>query len=344
LRGVGKFAGDPCPDAILGTGKDQTEAYLRRTCGTETVQNTETSLTTGRVWSFEYLRILAAFAVVWFHAGARPFHWPAASGVYVFLLISLVLLAWPPPKKPLAAFASGKFRRVMVPWMFWSLLYLLLGLARSWRHGTPFYEPWMLWTGFSLHLWFLPYLFCASVALYWMRQGRPFFDGPTGFASLAAVGLVLLAANGVLRPETPPLSQWMVAVPVTLLGFALGRIMLVRDVLSRRLAVFALFAGVFAVCIARICIPGLHTNDDTMVLCGFGAFVALAWLPLPPSAAVGALAPLTLGIYLMHPFGKVMLDSLLGESSSPLRVVMIFSACALAVYVLRKIPFMREVV
>ncbi len=297
-----------------------------------------------REWSFEYLRILAAFGVVWFHTGTEQFHWLGASGLYVFFLISLVLLARTPTEQPLAAFAAGKLRRLMVPWVFWALFFLLIALIRLWRHGTHFFEPWMILAGFSLHLWYLPCLFCASVALYWMRRSRPFFDTLSGVAVLAAAGLVLLVVNGMLRPQTPPLAQWMAAVPVTLLGFALGRMLLIPNAQQRRLAIAAFTACTLAACVVRMRIPAWHTEDDMMIVHGFGLFLVARCLPLPKTKAVLHFAPLTLGIYLMHPFVRDVLGKAFGESNSPLRVVMVFFACALAAHILRKIPVIRRVV
>lgn len=299
---------------------------------------------TSRIWALEYLRILAAFGIVWFHNSAVPLHWLGLSGLWVFLLISFMLLSRTAPNEPFAAFAAAKARRVMVPWVFWSALYLLFGLGRFWRHGTPFYEEWMLLTGFSLHLWYLPYLFGAAVALYFVRRSNAAIDGPAGVLFLVTVALAMLAANGVWHPDTPPFAQWMTAVPVTLLGYALGRIALVRDARFRRAAVMVLAVCVTVVCIARLFIPGRHGQDGVTVLLGFGAFVAAGALPLPPTAAVRMLSPLTLGIYLIHPLVMDMFSRLVGESASLLRVVMVFAVCAVVVYGMKKIPIMRGVV
>jgi len=297
-----------------------------------------------REWSFEYLRVLAAFGVVWFHTGTQQFHWLGASGLYVFFMISLLFFARSSTDKPLTRFTADKMRRLLAPWLFWSSVYLLVGLYRFWRHGKPFFEPWMLGTGFCLHLWYLPFLFCALVALYWLRRSWPFFDTPSGVAVLSVVGLAALAANGALRPPTLPFCQWMAGFPIVLLGFAFGRTTLVPDARRRRVAGSVLVAGILAVCALRFRIPAWHTEDDQMVLYGVLAFLALRSLPLPETAAVRVLSPLTLGIYLMHPLVRDILGKAFGEENSPLRVVMVFTACALAAYVLRKVPLIRKVV
>ena len=304
----------------------------------------DTRLPDRRVWALEYLRILAAFGIVWFHNSLTPLNWVGLFGLWVFLLISFSLLSRTVPNQPFAAFVAAKARRVMVPWAFWSALYLSLSLARFWRHGTPFFEEWMLLAGFSLHLWYLPYLFGVSVALSSLRRSHAAVDGPAGVWFFAVAGLAMLAVNGVWCPATPPFAQWMTAVPVTLLGYALGRITMLPDARSKGTALLTLTLCVTAMCVARICMPGNYSHDGVTVLLGFGAFVAAGALPLPPMAAVRLLSPLTLGIYLIHPLIVDMLSRLIGESGSPFRVVLVFAASAAAVYGMKKIPILRSVV
>ena len=308
------------------------------------MQDSGTSSRRGREWPLEYLRILAAVGIVWFHNSTAPLHWLGLSGLWVFLLISFTLLSRTAPNQPMAAFAAVKARRVMVPWVFWSVAYLLFGLWQFHRHGTPFYERWMLLTGFSLHLWYLPYLFGSAITLHFARRSNAAFDRPAGVLFFVLVGLVLLAANGVWHPDTPPFAQWMTAVPVTLLGYAWGRIALLPDTRSRRTAATALAVCVVAMCIARLFMPGRHGQDGMTVLLGFAAFVAIGALPLPSTAAVRLLSPLTLGIYLVHPLVMAVFAKMTGESGSLLRIIMVFAASAVVVYGMKKIPFLRDVV
>ncbi len=303
-----------------------------------------TSLSDGRMWSFEYLRILAAFGIVWFHNGAAPLHWLGLAGLPVFLLISFSLLARTVPDAPLAVFATARARRVLLPWLFWSAVYLVLGLLRQWRHGTPFFEPWMVLTGFSLHLWYLPYLFAVSAVLYWVRLMSPAADGPAGVAVCAALAMAILTANAVWLSGMPPFDQWLTAVPMTLFGHALGRIALIHVDQTRRSAVAAVLAMVTAACAARLFIPGGYGQDAVVAWLGLTLFVAVGALPLPASAAVRLLAPLTLGIYLIHPLVMDMFSRLIGESGSPLRVVLVFCASAAVVNGMKKLPMMRRVV
>ena len=308
------------------------------------MQDRKNSLPTGRAWSLEYLRIVAAFGIVWFHDSAAPAHWLGLGGLWIFLLISFTLFSRMPSDQPLRAFGLAKARRIMVPWLFWSLFYLVLGLWRLWRHGTPFYEPWMLWTGFSLHLWYLPYLFGASVALHAMRRSVAALDHPAGTLTITVLGLVMLAINAAWLPATPPLAQWLTAIPLTLIGCALGRIALLVDRRDRRVATVAVVACVAAVCAARLAIPGHIDHDAVTVIAGTGVFMLVNACLLPGWAPVRLLSPLTLGVYLIHPFIMDVLVRVMGESGSPLRVALVFAASAAAVYCMRKVPFLRRVV
>jgi peptidoglycan/LPS O-acetylase OafA/YrhL len=307
------------------------------------MQDKASSTGTGRSWSFEYLRVLAAFGIVCNHVSSPSLHWGGAFGLWIFLLISFTLLARSVPGQAPAAFAGAKARRVLLPWLFWSAFYLLWGLWHFLRHGVPFFEPWMLFTGFSLHLWYLPYLFLASIALHLARRSSAAFDQSAGVLLITVTGLVMLAADGMWHTYTPPFDQWSTAVPLTLFGYALGRIALVRDGRQRRTATMMLAASVTAVCLARVLFPGHYGGDAVSVLAGLGTFMIVGALPLPPSAPIELLSTLTLGIYLIHPFVRDVLTRSIGESSSLVRIVMIFTVSAVIVYGMRKIPVLRAV-
>ena len=297
-----------------------------------------------RVWSLEYLRVAAAFAVVWFHHVAVPFRWIGPAGLAVFLLISFSLLARAATDLSPAAFAATRARRILLPWLFWSAVYLALGLLREWHSGVPQIQPWMLATGFSLHLWYLSYLFVFSVLVYTVRWCFPAADGFVGAGLCALLGLLLFLANGVLLSGAVPYDQWLSALPTTLLGCVLGRIALVHSTAKRRALVAALLAGAAVVSFLRLVVPGRQGFDAFQVLFGLAAFCVVGGLPLPPVAAVRVLAPLTLGIYVVHPLVMEVVVRMPGGLSAPFRAVLVFFASALLVYGLRRIGPMRGLV
>ena len=297
-----------------------------------------------RIWALEYLRIAAAFSVVWFHHGSVPFRWIGPAGLAVFLLISFSLLARAATDLSPAAFAATRARRILLPWLFWSAVYLAFALLREWHSGAPQIQPWMLVTGFSLHLWYLPYLFVFSVLVYAVRWRFPAVDGFVGGGLCALLGLVLFLANGALLSGVVPYDQWLSALPTTLLGCVLGRIALVDSAAKRRSLVLALLAGAAAVSFLRLFVPGRQGLDAFQVLFGLAAFCAVGALPLPPSAAVRVLAPLTLGIYVVHPLVMDLVSRVSGGLSTPLRAVLVFFASALLVHGLRRVSPLRGVV
>lgn len=297
----------------------------------------------GRVWSYEYLRVAAAFSVVLYHQKG-PCYWLGVAGLSLFLLISFSLLAGSKTDAPLGAFAASRARRVLLPWVFWSAVYLAMNLLRQWRHGTPFFEPWMVPAGFSLHLWYLPFLFTASVVVYAVRQRCPAVDRPAGVGVCAALGLAVFVANAVLLPTVIPVHQWLTAAPSTLFGQALGRIGLGRAARPRWAATAALLAATAAVCAVRFFIPGRQALDAVMLLLGLALFSAAGAVRLPDTAAVRLLAPLTMGIYVVHPLVMDMFVRAAGASNTLLRVSLVFAASAALVYCMRKAPVLHRFV
>ena len=115
--------------------------------------------------TLDYARLLAAFGIVFFHAGA-----PGGAIGYAalpFFLMLLVVLAFPGAVRvSFPAYLRGRVQRLLVPWVIWSGVYGVLKLAELVVTGAPFGSEFslnMILTGTALHLWFLPFAFLAFV-------------------------------------------------------------------------------------------------------------------------------------------------------------------------------------
>ena len=129
-------------------------------------QNSHPEARAGRRQDFEILRIFAAFGIVLLHSGSDRTG-IGYSGLVVFLALSTMFSASRPPKEgSLRRILLKRGSRLLVPWAFWMVAYgirnhfvdrNILETDRGIVNG--------ILAGTQIHLWFLPYIFFASVAL-----------------------------------------------------------------------------------------------------------------------------------------------------------------------------------
>ncbi|WP_417806596.1 acyltransferase family protein [Thioclava sp.] len=218
----------------------------------------------------DYIRLLAAFAIVWFHSNA-----PGHQLAYLGLPFFLVLLGLPS-----RASLKVKARRLLRPFVVWSLIYSGAKMVQALlRHEPPlgWLEPWMLMTGTSLHLWFLPFAFVVS--LLYLR------DHPKWLLGLMPVvgALAMIVFAKVL---SPPFAQWAFGIVPLTLGycyFRCGRWVVLPWVIS----VALLFAF-------------RPASDNGAIALGTAASLLLMQIRLPQSALSDWCARLSLLIYLDH--------------------------------------------
>ena len=238
-------------------------------------------VTEGRNGLIDYGRLLAAFGIVWFNAQA-----PGDRIAYIALPFFLVLLALPSTST-----LSARARRLLVPFVVWSVIYAMLNTALSVKVSAPPFEWWrwnMLLSGTWVHLWFLPFAFMVAVVAPWFRH-------PLASLGTALLTAALLSLNG--SPEPIPLGQWALSVIPVLTGiayFAWGWRLAVTMLL---LSSLILFLG--------------PSNPDNITIFA-GTAVALVFLAnyLPPTAVSDWCARVSLGVYLVHPLVIIIGQSL----------------------------------
>lgn len=175
----------------------------------------------------EILRILGAIGIVWFHTGA-PGHGVAYAALPMFIVMSLVLL---PHRDSFGAFLHNRVRRLLWPWLLWSVLYAALFVWSDLHHGLPIlaWFHWnMLLVGTVLPLWFLPFLFVCSVIFQGVESclaGRAKSTGAgAAFIGLVLLGILLPAVTWIVPQSLPvPLEQWRFGLVSAVYGFAARR-------------------------------------------------------------------------------------------------------------------------
>lgn len=281
--------------------------------------------------SFDYARLAAVLGIIWFHSHA-PGGRIGYAGLAFFLLL-MVMLALPqitatrsqPHRAPaVLRYAAARGRRLLVPWLIASVFYgglKLVEVSQGSSFGAEFtLSMWL--TGPALHLWFLPFAFAVSLALW--PLGRALRHLPArrvaplaGVLTVAALAALALAQDG---PTPVPLAQWTYALPVVLLGTALT---LLRHRPAAMLGLTAFFA---------CCALGANwTRGLLEITLASGVLILCTALPLRATALSTRAARGTLALYLIHPgvMALVTRAGLAAEGTTALAVTVTLICCGI---------------
>lgn len=281
--------------------------------------------------SYDYARLLAVIGIIWFHASA-PGALIGYSGLAFFLLL-LVHLALPQATKvrdqahrapAFWRYAAARGQRLLWPWFIASLAYgglKLVEVARGSPWGAEFQTSMWL-TGTALHLWFLPFAFAVSLALWPLgrvlrqhtkRHATPLAFVFTGLA-LASLALAQEATFAI------PLAQWAYALPAVFFGMALT--------LVRAKALHLLGLLTFFLCSALAAnwvtgLPEIGLAALILILCRL--------YPLPPTHLSQLAARWALALYLVHPavMALVLRSGVVADETTALAIIVTLMSCAL---------------
>lgn len=267
-----------------------------------------------RLAALDLGRFLAAFGIVWAHAGA-----PGAEIGYTALGLFLVLTGYLAVGSYLRAQSAGsgrgfwaaRARRILLPWLAWCLVFRLLHEVVGEHPFRLLSEPFSLLIGPAIHLWFLP---AAMLALVFVPALAGDMRSRAALGRAMAALVVLSALLGMVHGATGPLAgivlpapfpQWAYALPIYLWG--------VLHALALRLgaARITLAGALLASAATWAVAPGLASVQ--MALSAL-VFEGLRHLTLRGRAASAGLVlgSLAFGIYLMHPIFTLVAYKLFG--------------------------------
>ncbi len=311
----------------------------------------------GRIANVERVRILSASAVVCFHAFSES---PLARnvgtvGILIFLLSFCAFVANRAEPRDLSDVAKRKARRLLMPWLFWSVVYGGLVVAKVISRGVPISEafrPTMLLVGTRTHLWFLPFAFVGAllVALAHHRAGGV----PKLFHIVAAILIGALCVCGCsillarFQPPTP-LRQWILGAPAIVLGLAVGRITLLPKTRDRRnLYVLAVLSTSAAYIVVVLLCRGPWSDYAAKFVIRYCISVAVLCSALYWRGSLGPisrkLASLSYGVYLVHPLVLIFLYEFRIAIRHPLLLLLLtLSVSAAATEILKRTPLRRFV-
>ena len=236
----------------------------------------------------DILRFGAVLGVVWFH-GDAPGGWIAYSGLPTLLLITSYLSSL--SSLSLNSMVSKRAVRLFIPFAAWSAIYGLL-LFRS--SGPGAFRPTMLLYGTTIHLWYLPFAFVASLVAAVISRAFRRHAPDIACPACLLFGLFALRAATSAATYGEPFDQWVFAAASVLLGVAIAAATQNR----RRAAWLATIAASVAACgltSGAWYRFGLPYSVGVTLVCG-----GLAW-PVKEGWISRRLAPLAMGIYLVHP-------------------------------------------
>jgi len=259
-----------------------------------------------RIVSIDGLRLLAAIGIVWFHTDGAPYRQIGYASLPIFLLVFFSLITNRSGSAPLA-FLKRRSNRLLKPWLFWSLVYAFFRLAKGlYTRDLDSLRAMLslktVLTGTHVHLWYLPYAFVAAFLVYVLsRRTLRFNHTAVALIATAAALLMLVAhAMGLFSSRLPsPLPQWEFGLPAIPLGFAIGRCLMVPSWWRKR---FLLGTIVLVTEVTFLVLTGSGHGSSVTPYSLAVVLVCLAYCwRTNASVIVATLAPLTFGVYLIHP-------------------------------------------
>ena len=302
-------------------------------------------MTDDRLDALDALRLLAVVGIVWFHMHALGSQ-IAYSALPALLVLSIALTTRRSSRGTLASRVYRRGQRLLTPWLFWSAIYGAVAIASAWRHHRLLsneFDLTMLVTGTSLHLWYLPFVFLATlVTSLAYRVLIPL--SPRVVATIGAVtgGLVLFAT--AYGPQVPiPCGQWKFGAAAIPLGLAIGMIELSGDSAAQRASSLTI-AGVVVLCALTLVALG---HGASAVPYGIGVPMVCAAISCKPRVpkAILPFFPLAIGIYLLHPLVAsqvVFRISSRYHTATEINAVLVVILTAVLTLILRKSPFLRR--
>jgi peptidoglycan/LPS O-acetylase OafA/YrhL len=287
--------------------------------------------------AIDLARFIAAFGIVAAHAFAMEDDWVGHIALALFLVLTAFLAVQSAQR------AGGRYpfvaraRRLILPWLFWCLVFrlVLLKVNDGPDRFAILTDPWSLLVGPMVHLWFLPFVMLAMVAV------EPVVRFVTTPLRLLVALVVLVLVSPVMfwairfLGLPMPLPQWLFSVPVYGLGLLIGVAHPMKRVGWPLAASVVMTLGAV-----------MASDDAPWAYTVFGAVLAfeLFWrLPLQGDW-LPKLGQAAFGIYLIHPFFMLVVYKFFGPGVDRLlATLMVFAMSWAATLLLRQMAFFRRV-
>jgi len=298
---------------------------------------------TFRIANIERLRILAIFGIIWFHTEGAVGRSIGYAGLPIFIMIFCALAAQKSKPDDFVPFARKKARRLLIPWLFWSIVYIVCKALKQSLSGADISETFgefSIFVGAKIHLWYLPFAFVCGLVINLLHRQTMRISSAVTILAAAIVGVLGLFCCSVTMSLTDlpvPVPQWLFGLPGIALGFAVGR---AGSSLKRGLQkkfCLGIVLAVEGMCLLLFCLGYGHMvvpYGIAMVL------VCAAFLSTQRSnVQLLKFSSLAYGIYLVHPLVDSVLQTAGIVSDNPLiMAMMIFVVSSITILVMQKTP------
>jgi surface polysaccharide O-acyltransferase-like enzyme len=306
-----------------------------------------------RVANIDRLRILAAVGIVWFHTEGAPYRQIGYAGLPVFLLVFFSLITMRGRADGMAHFLKRRWHRLLKPWLFWSAIYGLGEIVQALCSMNVdslrgMLSPGSLLIGTHSHLWYLPYAFILGFVIYkldgWTRRLN---NVAVVFAS-TTIGVLVLAAHatGVFafaHRAGEPLPQWLFGLAAIPLGFAIGRCLVIPSRETRGVLLSAICLVTLMTCTLLISCGATSATVPYTIAVAL-VCLAYAWPHNRSDVFVTYVAPLTFGVYLVHPLIAYATKRVLAADQNYAGYILLIACLSgLAVLILKRTPVRRFV-
>jgi fucose 4-O-acetylase-like acetyltransferase len=254
--------------------------------------------------------VLSCAGIVWFHAAA-PLENIALGGLIAFTVLGGAFIKPVRNAQGLRTSAQSRAMRLLLPWLVWSVIYGALRVVEALRQGEPalaWLEPQMALYGTWAHLWFLPFLFVATLVMQSVDLIKT-----RGLSATRIFGWALVIATPAfvwLEHNGPgkPLEQWFSVLPALGLGVLLRGVR-PGDAGARRIVLLMRIVDAAAIAAAALLMPEHRYSLPKHIV---GGLVVVSWLVFRPASAFALrLGAITLLVYLAHPLVLVISDRIL---------------------------------
>ena len=319
-----------------------------------------------RLPALDATRIFATLGVIWFHTiECESLHTSGVLGrysvsFYTLAAILFLVLSSFRRQRSFGTYALDRLRRLGLPFLAWSVISFLTLYALNhlgYHIDMPQLSFDLLLDGGTIHLWFLPFLFVASLLVYplarWMHEKPKRQYTLAALAALLALALDLNYLNWIPLPNWPFLQHffdlssyrwsgvyWGIAIAVLWHnGFSRSRLL-------KPLA----FAGAAALVYLTVwqwkngLLPQYKTYGGLGLL-----FIALAPFKNRFIYALAPIGRLSAGIYFAHMPALYIARYLLSQMPTPptdaardfATYAIAAPACILFIYAIAQVPSLR---
>jgi fucose 4-O-acetylase-like acetyltransferase len=296
--------------------------------------------------NIERLRILAMLDIIGFHAATHRTLLLGGLGLSTFLMLTNLFNCTVSNKRGFCQFAKDKLNRLLYPWLFWCVVYAADKALTAARKGVSIrdvFDPYMVFYGTNVHLWFVPFALCSALIVGFLQARTAHLPHGIVILVAASIGALTLLASAHLLDRYEfftPFDQYIYALPSTFIGFALGRTLLI-DVPQQRRNVRLLFcAGAVVVAVSAMILP-IELFPVRYAISAILITGALAW-PGKSDWLTTTMTPILLGVYLIHPLViRITKRSDVFDDYIAIYAATVFVLSAIAVWLMRKTRLAR---